>query len=125
MTKFILHGGYTSTDNELNRTFYEEITRDVPDAATILLCYFASQEEDNSNRFKEDSVKIKEQSHGKNLTFLLANEKDFMDQLKQANVLYMRGGSTPKLLRVLGKYDNFKENLDGKTIAGSSVVVVG
>lgn len=120
MTKYILHGGYTSTDNELNRTFYEEIARDVPDKSTILLCYFATSGEDNSLRFKQDSDRIKAQSHGKNFTFLFANEKDFIEQLKQSNALYMRGGSTPKLLGILQKYDDLRENLEGKTIAGSS-----
>ena len=120
MTKYILHGGYTSTDNELNRSFYEEITRDVPDGGTVLLCYFVSQEDDNYSRFKEDSEKLKEQSHGKDLTFLLANKKEFIEQLKQSNALYIRGGSTPKLLGVLKKFPDFKENLGGKTVAGSS-----
>lgn len=120
MTKYILHGGYTSTDNEPNRTFYEEITRDVPNEGTILLCYFASKDVDNSVRFKEDSERLKEQSHNKNLKFLLANEKDFIEQLRQSNALYMRGGSTPKLLGVLKNYPEFKESLDGKTVAGSS-----
>lgn len=120
MTKYILHGGYTRTDNELNHTFYEEITRNIPDGGTVLLCYFASQEDDNSERFKEDSQRIEERSHGKKFTFLLANEKDFIEQLKQANALYIRGGSTPKLLGVLKKYPDFKENLDSKTVAGSS-----
>jgi len=120
MTKFILHGGYTSTNNELNRTFYEEIIRDVRDGGTVLLCYFASPDEDNSKRFKEDSEKLNEQSHGKNFTFLLANENDFMKQLKKADALYIRGGSTPKLLGILEKYDKLKDSLDGKTVAGSS-----
>lgn len=120
MTKYILHGGYTSTDNELNRTFYEEIARDVADGGTILLCYFATREEDNSHRFKEDSERIKAQSHGKNFTFLSANEKDFIEQLKQSDAFYMRGGSTPKLLGILKKYGDLRENLEGKTIAGSS-----
>lgn len=120
MTKYILHGGYTGTDNELNRTFYEEITRDVPDGGTILLCYFASKDVDNSGRFKEDSERIKEQSLGKNLIFLLADEGNFMEQLEKADALYIRGGSTPKLLGVLRKYDKFKESLGGKTLAGSS-----
>ena len=120
MTKYIFHGGYTQTNNELNRTFYEEITRDIPDGGAVLLCYFASPDENNSNRFREDSDRLKEQSHGKNLTFLLANERDFVEQLKQANALYIRGGSTPKLLGILRKFPNFKDNLDGKTVAGSS-----
>ncbi|HVY54534.1 MAG TPA: Type 1 glutamine amidotransferase-like domain-containing protein [Thermodesulfobacteriota bacterium] len=120
MTKYILHGGYTSADNDLNRTFYEEIARDVPDGGMILLCYFASRDADNSGRFREDSERILEQSHGKNFTFLLADEKEFMDQLKESNALYMRGGSTPKLLGTLSKFPSFKENLGGKTIVGSS-----
>lgn len=120
MTKFILHGGYTSTVNELNRTFYEEIARDVPDQGTILLCYFASKDDDNSGRFKEDSDRIKQQSHGKQFTFIEAKEDNFIDQLKLSDALYFRGGSTPKLLAALSKYDGFKDLLGGKTVAGSS-----
>ena len=120
MVKYILHGGFTSADNELNRTFYEEIVREVPNTGTILLCYFASKDADNSGRFHEDSQRIKEQSQGKNLKFILANEEDFIDQLKHSDALHMRGGSTPKLLGVLHKYDNLKDKLNGKTVAGSS-----
>lgn len=120
MTKYILHGGFTSTDNELNRTFYREITRDVPDSGTVLLCYFASKDEDNFRRFEEDSQRIKEQAEDKNLKFIQANEEDFIEQLRQADALYMRGGSTPKLLGVLKKYDNLKDLLKDKTVAGSS-----
>jgi len=109
MTKYVLHGGYTSTVNELNRTYYEEIARDVPDQGTILLCYFASKDKDNSGRFNEDSERIKKWSHGKHFTFLLADEKDFIEQLKQSDALYLRGGSTPKLLGALNKYDDLKK----------------
>ncbi|HEV7702229.1 MAG TPA: Type 1 glutamine amidotransferase-like domain-containing protein [Candidatus Paceibacterota bacterium] len=119
-TKFILHGGYTRTDNEMNRSFFEEITRDVPDGGTILLCYFASQEEDVQKKFQEDSISIKKQTHSKNLKFLLATEENFMDQVKKASAIYIRGGSTPKLLETLNKYPDFKNNLKNKTVAGSS-----
>ncbi len=120
MTKFILHGGYTSPDNELNRTFWEEITRDVPDGGTIMLCYFASHDIDNSERFKEDSQRLKEQSHGKNFKFILASEENFAEQMKQSDAVHIRGGSTPKLLGILNKYPDLKESLKGKTISGSS-----
>ncbi len=119
-TKFILHGGYTGTDNEQNRTFYEEIVRDLPDQATILLCHFASTDEDSAGKFEENIKKHKEQAQGKQLHFLLANENDFIEQLKKSDALYLRGGSTPRLLTALNKYNNLRENLKGKTIAGSS-----
>ena len=120
MTKYILHGGYTSTNNELNRTFYEEIARDVPTGGVILLCYFASADKDNSGRFKEDSERLSEQSHGKEFKFLLADEDKFLEQLKQSDTLYIRGGSTPRLLKALARYEDFSESLDDKTVAGSS-----
>jgi len=120
MTKYILHGGFTSTDNELNRTFYAEITRDVPDGGTILLCYFASEDTDNSAKFEQDSQRMTAQSGGKHFTFLLADEENFVEQLSRAHALYIRGGSTPKLLDVLHTYGNLKEKLDGKTVVGSS-----
>ena len=104
----------------MNRTFYEEIARDVPDQGTILLCYFASKDDDNSDRFNEDSDRIKQQSHGKQFTFIEAKEDNFIDQLKLSDALYFRGGSTPKLLTALSKYDGFKDLLEGKTVAGSS-----
>ena len=120
MTKYILHSGYTSTDNESNRTFYEEVARDIPDHGTVLLCYFASKDEDNTGRFNEDSEKIRQQFNGKIFNFLLADAKDFIEQLDQSDALYLRGGSTPKLLSVLRKYSNLKESLNNKTVIGSS-----
>ncbi len=120
MTKYILHGGYTRTDNDLNRSFYEEIVRDVSDGATILLCYFASRDTDITRKFGQDSQIFSKWAHGKNLIFLLADESNFMEQLKKADVLYIPGGSTPKLLGILKNYLELKENLDGKTVVGSS-----
>lgn len=120
MIKYILHGGYSSVDNELNRAFYEEIARDIRDQGVILLCYFATKDEDNSSRFKEDSEMIRQQSHGKNLNFIVANEDDFIKQLKEADVLYLRGGNTEKLLDTLNKFNDLKDFLENKTVAGSS-----
>lgn len=120
MTKFILHGGFTRRENELNRSFYEEVVRDVPEGGTVLLCYFASREADNSDKYQEDSQSLTTQAHGKKLTFLFATENDFIQQLKHADAVYIRGGSTSKLLRILRNYPDFKESLVGKTVAVSS-----
>jgi len=119
-TKFILHGGFTSTRNEFNRSFYEEIGRDVSDGGTILLIYFSRKEEDVESCFKQDSERILEQSNGKGFTILLATEEHFIDQLKKSDALYMRGGNTDRLLTVLKKFPDFKNLIKGKTVAGSS-----
>lgn len=120
MTKYILHGGFTGEDNDLNHAFYEELARDIPNEGTILLCYFASREDDNTNKFKEDGERITKYSHGKHFTFLFATQEEFLNQLKQSDALYIRGGSTNKLLRVLRDYKDFTVMFLNKTIAGSS-----
>lgn len=43
-----------------------------------------------------------------------------MEQLKWANVIHFRGGNTFKILETLKNYSEFKNNLAGKTILGSS-----
>jgi peptidase E len=120
MTKYILHGGFTSTDNELNRTFYEEIVRDVPNDGTVLLVYFASEDGGVADKGVQDEARIAAQAHGKKLNILVATEGEFRAQLAQADAVYFRGGSTEKLLAALKPYNILKSLFEGKTIAGSS-----
>lgn len=37
MTKYILHGGYTGEPNELNKSFYREITKGLQEKKKIFL----------------------------------------------------------------------------------------
>jgi peptidase E len=120
MTKYILHGGFTRWDNELNRTFYEEIVRDVPEGGTVLLVYFASENEGDEKKNKEDTESILRAAGGKHLTAELANRTDFLEQLDRADAVYIRGGSTERLLEALRAYPDFASRLQGKTVAGSS-----
>ncbi len=120
MTKYILHGGFTRKDNDSNRAFYKELVRDVPDGSTVLLVYFASREQDNSEKFKEHVESIKNQSGEKNFNFLMATRDNFLDQIKQSSALYFSGGSTNKLIDVLRTYPDLKPLVEGKTVAGTS-----
>lgn len=119
-TKFILHGGFTSTKNELNRSFYEEISRGVHEGGTILLIYFSRKDEELERLFAEDKGQILKQARNKKLNIVLATEKDFASQVKQADALYMRGGDTDKLLATLKQFPDFKDLIKGKVVAGSS-----
>lgn len=120
MTKFILHGGFTRYENELNRSFYEEFMRDVPEHGTVLIVHFASREDDTTVAFDEQCRKFAEQAQGKTVNFVKATEKDFTEQFKEADAIYFHGGSTNKLLRVLRTYPDLRPLTEGKTIAGSS-----
>ena len=121
MTKYILHGGFTRRDNELNHAFFEEVVRDVPDNGIILLVYFASRTEgDVSESFKCHVKMLTQQAPGKNLHFFVATKKDFLNQIKQSDVIFFNGGSTKKLLKVLKTYPDLKPLVERKTVAGSS-----
>lgn len=119
-TKFILHGGFTGTENELNRGFYEELSKDVSNGGTILLIYFSRKDAEVHICFEQDKKKILEQAGDKKLNMELANQKDFLNQVRSADAVYMRGGDTDKLLARLKNFPDFDKAIKGKVVSGSS-----
>lgn len=120
MTKFILHGGFTRHDNELNRSFYREFVKDISESGNILLVYFAGNDEDIGGKTEVDQKMILEAAPAKRLHIEIANAEDFIEQVKRADAIYFRGGSTEKLMSALQRYPDFKHLLKNKTVAGSS-----
>jgi peptidase E len=122
MTKYILHGGYTRVDNELNRSFFREILRDVPKGGKILIVLFAvdNPATNRDELFNSLVQKFTEQTRNKNILFTQATEVDFEHQLLEASAVYIHGGNTPTLLTVLKSYENLKDKFEDKTIVGSS-----
>lgn len=118
MTKFIFHGGRVGQDSASD-PFYKELVKDVPRHGMVLMVYFASRSENNNARIQYDIQKCKEFA-SVDLRVLVATPKTFMDQLAIADAVFLRGGSTEKLLEALRRYPNLKEKMVGKTIAGSS-----
>lgn len=121
MATYILHGGFERADNELNNTFYQELVKDIPDNGTLLLVYFASthSDEENQQLYEDHTKKIRSLTN-KNIKFELATEKDFVDQVRHADVIHMRGGHTPKLLSILRNYPELPSLFATKTVGGSS-----
>lgn len=120
MTKYILHGGFTREDNEPNKTFYQESTRGLTDNSTILLVYFAREDKDISRIFKEDKERILAQTSCKDLDVVLADKERFVEQIRSADAIYIRGGDTEKLLDTIKQYPTFVQSIQGKVISGSS-----
>jgi peptidase E len=122
MTKYIFHGGGTRKESGNNDSFYTELMKDVPTDGVVLLVYFASRTEDNSDRIAYDSEKCKKFSDGRSFRIEVATMETFIDQVTNADAIYFRGGSTEKLLNTLKQFPELKsafENKD-KTVAGSS-----
>ncbi len=58
----------------------------------------------------------------KNLRFILADDitNTFIEQIKNANTIYLRGGDTDVLKNILGKVKNLNQLFQNKIISGSS-----
>jgi peptidase E len=120
MTKFILHGGDTSTPNDLNKKFYAEVIKDLSEGSQILLVYFSKNEDEYNKLFAQDTEKIANSAGEKKFKTILASKENFQNKVNQSDVIYLRGGNTIKLLDALKQYPNFVNGIKDKTVAGSS-----
>ena len=119
-TKFVLHGGFTPGEAQVNDSFFKEILSDAPSESVILLVYFA-KEADRVVKYRDEDIEQFNKNKGsKTLQFETASEDGFVDQVKKADVVYLHGGHTGKILETLKKYSGLKELFEGKIVAGDS-----
>jgi peptidase E len=69
---------------------------------------------------EEEIVKIKTLNQNKIIHFHTASKENFIKELKVADVVYVRGGNTSKLVAELKKTTDFNDLIQGKVVAGSS-----
>jgi hypothetical protein len=119
-TKFILHGGYASQPNPDNDTFFTEILKGTGDNPKVLLVFFSIPPELIPEKREKDMHQFEKNSGGKHVTFETADESDFIDQIKNADIVYLRGGKTSQLLEKLRMYPDFPEAIKDKIVAGES-----
>lgn len=119
-TKFILSGGYAGRPNEKNDKFFKEILADEKNKLNILLVYFAKGTEEYERITNEVKFQFNKNKGNKELLFEIATEEKFAEQIKQADIVYLHGGKTLKLLEVLKKHPDLRQLFNGKIIAGES-----
>jgi len=123
MIKFVLHGGNTSENNRDNNSFFREMTVSSKKKLKILLNYFSRDGSEHTKLYKQDVARFKKLSLVKNLDFMMAEPDKLSQQLKLADVMYMRGGWTEWLTKELSLTKNFEKLLSNKVIGGSSAGV--
>jgi len=122
MTKFILHGGVASLPCENNDKYYKEIINSVSGPIKILLVYFSVEEDRWPEIFEKHKELFLAQAGDKKIEFMVASRdiKEFIKQIRDNNVIFIRGGDTLMLQGQLEKAANLEELLKGKVVAGSS-----
>jgi hypothetical protein len=127
MTKYYLHGGKASVNSEGNKKFFQRLVDGLDTTVNFLCVYFARDRRINKNwnwdvMFEEDKKQISSFCPKTKFNFVLASRDihDFSKQLKNAHVVFLKGGITPSLYKVLKKIPNLEKSFNGKIIAGSS-----
>jgi peptidase E len=122
-TKIILHGGFAKSEHPLqkNDEFFSEMLKDTPHEVNMLLVYFAEREDMVQLRIDQDKEQLtKNNIELKKLNFRVASEDSFENDCEWANVIYLHGGRTVRLMETLKKYPRVKQIFSGKTISGDS-----
>lgn len=122
-TRFVLHGGFTPGKKQQDDAFFQEMLKDTPDDTKILLVYFAEPDEKVQLRTEQDKEEFNINKGSKSLSFRVASEATFEEDCAWADVVYLHGGKTVKIMESLSKYPNIGKILSGRTIAGDSAGV--
>lgn len=122
-TKFVLHGGFAKGIKQQNNAFFQEILKDTPEEAKILLVYFAEEEEKIPLRIKQDTEEFETNRGSKKIKLRVASEKTFKTDCAWADAIYLHGGKTQRIKERLSLYSDIRDIFSGKTIAGDSAGV--
>lgn len=119
MTKYILIGGYIHKAQDGGKSFCEELTKGIQGRSIkILDCLFARDEDSWESRFMDDKDFF--QNNLKNFEIELASPEKFIAQVKNSDVIFFQGGVPRKLMSHLDSDGDWKKELDGKILVGSS-----
>lgn len=117
-TKYVLHGGFTPGIKSVNDSFFNEVLKDTPNELKILIVYFAT---DNGDKyFPEDQEQFEQNGQGKKLTFKKATMDKFKEETEQADIIYLHGGNSIKMIEAMKGFSELKDLLKGKIVAADS-----
>lgn len=117
-TKYVLHGGFTPGVKSVSDSFFSEVLKDTPKKLIILIVYFAT---DNGDKyFPEDQEQFQKNGTDKKLTFKKASMDNFKRETEQADIIYLHGGNSLKMLEAMKDFPDLKDLLKGKIVAADS-----
>lgn len=97
----------------------QEFVKGVNMDEQILLVFFAYDKEKWSNGYNFFS-KLYSKYLGEEYNYVMADDSDFIKQVKQSKVIILHGGDVDKILNSLKRYPDFNSSIIGKIVVGSS-----
>jgi peptidase E len=123
MTKYILIGVYPTKTDDGGKAFVDELIEGFDQPVRILICLFARPEETWEEVFEKDKAFFASMIRDRKFFLQLAQPGTLKEQVRNADVIYFRGGRTKQLMKRLQEYPGWEEELEGKTVAGTSAGV--
>ena len=120
MTKFVLHGGFNKEKEFIRDDFFQEMLKDAPSSAKVLLVYFAESDEIRPLRIEQGKNQFEKNKGSKDIEIKIASPDSFIEECKWADVIFFSGGRTKRLMEVLEMYPDLTDVLKGKIIGGDS-----
>ncbi len=118
MTTYILAGGcdrkYPEYVAQLGRVVHYKVAR-----PRILSCGFAEDDERAEEKFPEYRD-LFAKSFGEHESFIKAEKAQLVEQIREADVVYLPGGETDALLQAMRQYPGIEREFEGKIVVGSS-----
>ena len=106
MTKYALNSGGIRRQPNLKRQFHRELVKDLGDMPKILICSFAQPREYWESKFEGYSNAITEDMpKGVHPEYTLAMPSEFVEQCKNADVIYFNGGDDHLLQYWMKQFD--------------------
>jgi hypothetical protein len=120
MTKYVLNSGGIKQQPKLKRQFHQELIKHLGNTPRFLLCNFAQGREYWEVKFQGYSSAIAEDMPDNvSPSFALAMPSTFIEQCRQADIIYFHGGDDHLLKYWMGQFE-IPKLFEGKVIATSS-----
>lgn len=120
MTKYILAGGNDRQFEDYGVRLAEEVYKTVKRPARILSCFFAVPEDQWRHKTldREDWFRS---CFGADIQYNLARLETLIDQVENADLVYLHGGdSNALMLERMKAFPDIAQALEGKVVVGSS-----
>jgi len=119
MTKYILAGGGDRDSAEYGQNLSAEILKTISGDISVLSCFFALPEA----KLQEAVIAFEpwfRENFGQNMQYVIASEANFVDQIREADVIYLHGGDDDLLIGALKRYSDLALYFKDKIVIGSS-----
>lgn len=116
--RYILNGGHISQREDKGEKFFKAVTFGKT-SPKILVCLFGFEENERQNLLQREEKRFLEFAGSCKPQLILAEEENFPTQVRNADILFIKGGNVDSLIYKLSLDMDWVNALDGKTLAAT------